>query len=124
MLWAAYAARVARYERAEAVAGGFNHLVQLQENQSSLRLPAPKLPFTGSESTFGRFRGAFLMSSETVCLSRWRLSRQPVLSEVRGRRSQQRKPTPGPHQATVVTIATLPQFIHILNALYNFFYSF
>lgn len=32
------------------------------------------------------------------------------------------KSTPKPHQAAVVTIATLPQFIHILNALYNFLF--
>lgn len=57
----------ARYERAEAVAGGFNHLVQLRENQTSLRLPPPQLPLTGSESTFGSFRVASLMGSVTVC---------------------------------------------------------
>lgn len=86
----------ARYERAEAVAGGFNHLVQLQEKQTSLHLPAPKLPFTGSESTFGRLHVAFLMSSVTVRPGRWRLSQQPVLSEVRGRQSQQRKAPQNP----------------------------
>lgn len=48
-----------RYERAEAVAGGFNHLVQLQENQTSRHLPAPTLPFTGSGSTFRSFQVAF-----------------------------------------------------------------
>lgn len=94
-----------RYEGAGAVSGGFNHLVM-----TSLRPPAPKLPSTGSQPTFGSFHVAFLMSGATVRPADGAGSQQPVLSEARGRRSQQRKAPPktppgnsGNHSNTIHT---------------------
>lgn len=55
----------ASYERAESC----RWWVQppgAASGEASLHLPAPKLPFTGSESTFGGFHVAFLMSGVTV----------------------------------------------------------